>query len=284
MISGRIGDPSVQRLDVQQSWWAMEGIGDNGREWTVERKFEELAKAGFTGLLGRLPDEREAERWRRLLDEYRFSFGVHAIPFPGRADELLPILRAAKQFGVSYVNVQVKGVYASETAALERLTDIVHAAKEEGVPLFVETHRGRITQDLLRTIRYVRELPELRLTADLSHYVVAGAMEGYCEETENLFDELLQRTFSIHARISNGHQVQVDVREAGTEPMQEHFERWWTKAMDYWLWHAGPGDAFPFVCELGPPCYALSGTNDRYEQSLLLKDLGRRLWNSLHGT
>ena len=55
-----------------------DGRGNGKREWTREEKFEKLAEAGFTGIMGRLPEEREAEVWRRLLDQYGFSIGIHA--------------------------------------------------------------------------------------------------------------------------------------------------------------------------------------------------------------
>ncbi|GGD80222.1 hypothetical protein [Paenibacillus nasutitermitis] len=33
-------------LHVQQSWWAMSGLGVNGKEWSTEERFEKIAEAG----------------------------------------------------------------------------------------------------------------------------------------------------------------------------------------------------------------------------------------------
>jgi hypothetical protein len=45
------GSDRAPRLAVQQAWWAMSGLGENGREWSVEEKVEKIAEAGFTGIV-----------------------------------------------------------------------------------------------------------------------------------------------------------------------------------------------------------------------------------------
>jgi hypothetical protein len=284
------GSSNPPRLEVQQSWWAMMGLGNGEREWTREEKFEKLAEAGFTGIMGRLPEEREAEAWRRLLDQYGFSFGIHS--FPHKPEDLRELLQAAKQFGVQYVNSQVMDSLVIGQPATQLLEGLVAEARSAEVPYFVETHRGRVTQDLHRTVEYVKAVPDLRLTIDLSHYIVAGEVTGsddsMLQRITGLFNNLFQRTSSIHARISNGEQVQVDVGPSGEHPMVEHFMGWWERGMAYWLKEAQQGHVLPFVTELGPPDYAitnptyLSGNHveisDRWEQALVLKKLGEEAW------
>ena len=53
--------------------------------------------------------------------------------------------------------------------------------------------------------------------------------------------------------------------------------------MRVWRQAAQPGDVFVFEPELGPPPYSqtdLQGRqiSDRWQQSLLLAELGRRIW------
>lgn len=94
------------RLEVHQSWWAMRGIGDENGEWSLAKKLAKIAEAGYGGIMGRLPAPEEAGLWRSLLDHYNLQFGVEA--FPEEPEEFAAFLRKAKQFGVSYVNAQVK--------------------------------------------------------------------------------------------------------------------------------------------------------------------------------
>jgi hypothetical protein len=265
----------------------MTGLGNGDREWTVEEKFEQIAKAGFTGIFGGVPPEEEREKWRRLLDDYGFSFGTGG--FPSSAADLRALLEEAKEFGAQYVNSQVIDSFVTGHAALRLLAELGEEARRLSVPHFVETHRGRITQDLLRTAGYVEALPGLRLTIDFSHYVVGGEMDGflprYEEKAEPLLDLLLQRTSCIHARLSNGQQVQVGVRN---EPLLDRFSRWWGKGMQYWLEEATRSDgngrdaAFPFVCELGPSPYELTANQStRFAESVLLKERAESIWASL---
>jgi hypothetical protein len=276
----------MMKLDIQQSWWAMSGLGNGVREWTIEEKFEKLAEAGFSGILGRLPAQQEAEKWHRLLEHYSFSFGVHAFPFPVYGDDVTVFLQQAKDFGVDYVNAQVVGQFVVGSQAVGFLQSLMQQADMVGMPLFIETHRGRITHDILRTVDYVEALPDLRLSIDFSHYVVGSAMDAgtASEEMDLLLHKLLERTSSIHARVASGNQVQIDIGEAGEHPAVERFLSWWRFGMEQWRAHAADGDRFPFVCELGPPSYSIVDgatgreLSDRWKQALVLKRLAEQAW------
>ncbi|WP_045520775.1 sugar phosphate isomerase/epimerase family protein [Neobacillus niacini] len=281
------GTANPPRLELQQSWWAMGGLGENGKEWTLEQKFEKIAEAGFKGICGFLPAQEEMDKWHRLLDHYRLSFSTLA--FPRKLENMVESIRLAKQFGrVQYINTQVMEPFVIDQEAIRLLEELLQVSKEAGIPNFIETHRGTITQDLIRTANYVEALPQLQLMIDLSHYVVAGELNGTCAKTEALFERLLARSAGMHARVSNGEQVQIDIGENGEHPMVSHFARWWRKGMKSWLRQAKSGDVFPFCTELGPPKYYAitrrdgSGReieiSDRWQQALLFKRMIEQLW------
>jgi sugar phosphate isomerase/epimerase len=285
----RINDGSLHlpRLDMQQAIWAMEGLGENGKEWSIEQKFEKIAEAGFTGVSYLMPTTQDMDTWHHLLDRYKLSFS--AIAYPSKPEDMIGILKQAKEFGrVQYINSQVMDSFIIDQEAIHLLDSLLKASEESKIPHFIETHRGTATQDLIRTTSYVEALQELRLMIDLSHYVVAGEIMIYNEKVEAHFDRLLARSSGIHARVSSGEQVQVDVGVDGDHPMVEHFTRWWRKGMVQWLKHARPGDLFPFCCELGPPkYYAITHqdkqgqeheVSDRWQQALLFKRIAEELW------
>jgi hypothetical protein len=156
---------------------------------------------------------------------------------------------------------------------------------ELDVPLFIETHRGTVTQDLLRTVSYARQMERMRFTLDASHFVVAGELiaPDNSPKFREALGEIIARSSSIHARVSNGEQVQVDVGD-GTGEVVRPYIRWWQAAFRQWSTRAQPGDFFPFVCELGPAPYSItlpvpseSGErveiSDRFAQALVFKKI-----------
>ncbi len=283
------GSHRPPRLEVHQALWGMIGIpgasplvsGIPGTpDWPLEEQLARIAEAGFTGVLGSIPAPADRPRWRRLLDQHHLAFG--AMAFPARPADLGPVLDAARDFGAAYVNAQVMDGCVVGQAAVDLLGGLVDRAVRAGVPFFAETHRGRVTQDLLRTVDYVGRLPQLLLTIDLSHYVVAGEVGGPSQAVDQAFGALLDRTGTIHARVSNGEQVQVDVGDGSRGPVT-HFRRWWTQGMRLWRAVARPGDILPFVAELGPPGYAFTTpegreVSDRWAQALVLRRVALECW------
>ena len=276
-------------LHVEMSWWAMMGLGEHGQEWSDEEKFKQIADAGFNGINGYMPAPQEQEELVRRLDQYGLSFSITANV--RSVVQLERLLQDAADFGrIDYVNVHVPGPYIEGEAAAQLISDMIACGHKSGIPVYIETHRGMVTQDLLRTVQLVERLPELRLTVDFSHYVVAGELTMIPEESERMLQQLLPHTSSIHARVSNGEQIQVDVGPDGEHPMLEHYIRWWGTGMKHWRQNHAEGSSFPFVCELGPSSYAMTTSgdrdpqveiSDRWSQSLYFMRLARLIWFSL---
>lgn len=275
------------RIEIHQAWWGMNGVGTNGKEWTTEEKFERIVEAGFSGVLGTAFDLDHDKQWIRLMREHRLSWGIGLGPWDG--DKLVSRMEQAKERGALYANIQPSSAFTIGSEAISYCEHIMLEADRIGLPCLFETHRGRITQDLLRTVEYLHLLPNMRLTIDLSHYILAGEMFSGSEDridmdplVDTYFDALLQRSYCIHMRVSNGQQIQVDIGDdKQSQLLIEKYIGWWQRAVSYWRGEAKPGDILPFVSELGPANYAItrSGINgrseisDRWKQSLLLKEI-----------
>ncbi|KRF08015.1 hypothetical protein ASG89_16385 [Paenibacillus sp. Soil766] len=274
----RINDGSNRppRLEIHQSMWAMMELEE---ELPLEAKLERIAGAGFTGILARVPEIDAREEWKRLLNQYSLSFGSHCFPFS--PSDLSSHIQHATDMDMLYVNGQVADSFVIDHEAIDLLSGLAAVSAKQSMPFYVETHRGRITQDLIRTVHYAQALPNLRFTLDISHYVLAGEMTEKQEKAEHLLDTVLQRTSAIHSRISSGEQIQVDV--GYSDALVARYAKWWTQAMRYWLQEAKPGDVLPFVCELGPAPYAIMGQDgrelsSRWEQALILKKVAQDCW------
>ncbi|WP_317967993.1 TIM barrel protein [Paenibacillus sp. CCS19] len=262
----------------------------DGRELNMEEKFGLIAEAGFQGIDAFTPEPGEsAELWRTLLEQYGLALSVNV--YPRSIEDMRNALERAAAYGsIRAVNVQVLTPFVTGDAAVTLLSGIADLADEYKLPVNVETHRGTITQDLIRTAEYAERIPNLRLTADLSHYVLAGEMLNVPEQAEAYFQLLLSRADCIHARLSNGEQIQVDIGTDGSHPMLARYGQWWQDGMRSWQQSHPEGGSLLFVPELGPPPYAITidePTNrkreisDRWEQSLTLMRYARSLWDSI---
>lgn len=240
------------RLRVEQSWWSCAGLGFPEEAW-----LERIAAAGFDGVHRRTPDAAWVTRCHGC------GLGWSATAIIGGAAAIRDEAQRARDLGARWMNLQLR-----EDEPAEALLDAVAVAEERtGLPLRVETHRGRITQDLDRTGGFLRDRPGLRLTLDLSHYVVAGELQG----DTRAFDGLWAAAGALHVRVSNGQQIQVPL--ASDPAAVGRFLGWWRRAIAAAEEH-GDSD-FPAVCELGPPPYALRDgkgleISDRWAESLEL--------------
>ena len=70
-----------------------------------------------------------------------------------------------------------------------------------GVPVWFETHRGRALYNLPGTLQYLEALPELRLVADISHFMVVH--ESDLRSRGDLLERLVSRVRHIHARVGH---------------------------------------------------------------------------------
>lgn len=72
--------------------------------------------------------------------------------------------------------------------------------RDHGVPICHELHRGRALYNAPDTLRFLRELPALRVNADFSHWQVVhecGCLTGHAAAVE----AVIERAYHIHARV-----------------------------------------------------------------------------------
>ena len=125
-------------------------------------------------------------------------------------------------------------------------------SRDSGLPFMLETHRGRPTYSAIETRRYLEALPELRLTADFSHWMVVHE-SGLSDQPENL-DLAIRRSGYIHARVgyAEGPQVPDPRAPEWAGAVAGHLDVW-QRLVDH---HRATGAAELFITpEFGPPQY-----------------------------
>jgi hypothetical protein len=167
----------------------------------------------------------------------------------------------------------------------------LRVAEQEAMPIHFETHRNCITNDLFTTVQLLDAIPEIRLAADLSHYVVDREMP--CPPPaalQTLITKVLERSDSFQGRVAARGQIQVALNFPQNAKWVALFREWWREGFAAWgARHRGSVDAaLVFLCELGPPDYAITGADgrelsDRWAESMLLAHWARELWRETCG-
>ena len=108
-------------------------------------------------------------------------------------------------------------------------------ADEEGVPIQFETHRNCITNDLFSTLLLLDAVPEMRLSADLSHYVVdREMMQPISEDYQSYVGRILERSDSFQGRVANRCQVQLPLHFPQHRVWIDTFLDWWRRGFASW--------------------------------------------------
>jgi hypothetical protein len=286
-LNCRDGKDAPPRLQIVLNLWGLAAYPSAKEEWTEARKVQEIAAAGFDAFdvwIGGAKEE-DFSRWKGLADQHGLAIGVETeILRPEDADAAI---EGARRLGSVYLDAHVAGYFTPEAEAEALLRRAVDRFQKANLALAIQTHRGRVTQDLLRAVHYAKAIPDLRFDLDLSHYFVAGSIGGggiLGPEANQALDVLMGRAIMLDGRVSNGEQVQVDHRNPAYASERDRFASMWKDGMKRWLQTARRGDVFPFRIELGPPAYAILGgdgreISDRWEQQKDMKALVERLWN-----
>jgi hypothetical protein len=258
------------------------------REWSLAEKVAGVVDEGFDGIdiawTPGLPAPEAIER-AQAAD---LAFGVTCFP-----TSVAHFTELAETFGALdprpvYLNIQPvpKVPTVLEGAALIR--EWSKTAEAAGFRPRFETHRDRMTTDLRFTLQLLEAVPEMRLTADLSHYLVGQEFAvPVSDENHELIRRVLERTEMFHGRVASREQVQIAVGWERHREWLDLFLGWWEEGFRLWRGRSGAGEVMVFVTELGPPnWYAITGADgnelsDRWEEALLLRQHVRQIWARL---
>jgi hypothetical protein len=271
-------------LRVYQSLWATELRRPGTAERPAAERFDRVRDAGFDGMaidLGAM----DIDAARGLIPEFtRTGLKGLLTAFPRSIEELRPALHLAKDIGSPFVIVvgQVMPLAVADMAEASRAWLAI--ADEEKIPIQFETHRNSITNDLFSTLLLLDALPQMRLSADLSHYVVdREMMQPITPEYQSYVERVLERSDSFQGRVANRCQIQLPLNFPQHRIWIDTFLDWWRRGFTSWRRRSPADQDCIFLCELGPRDYAITDANgeelsDRWSEALLLKDWAAACW------
>lgn len=275
----------MHKLLIFQSLWGMQRLLGQAAEPCLEDKIAKIAKAGFDGVTDHFYDRAHVAPLMALLREHGLS--IEGQVFPRTIADLAPALEMAGEFGCHHITIQAMTCPMTAKDCLPLLEGWQRLAEQAKVAVYIETHRGRMTNDLAFTMQVLDIYPNLHLTADLSHYVTAREMElPIPSETDAMIERILDHSWAFHGRVAGSHQVQLPLSYPQHQPWIAQFERWWRAGFTSWQKRAAQNATLSFTCELGPAPYAITGSDgadltDRWAEALFLKNKIRQLWASV---
>lgn len=276
-------------LKTYTSLWAMQPHDQTGTILSYDEVCSKVAEAGYDGMAIDLGagDVAQAREVAPIMDKYGLTPLI--VAFPKTIASLEDTLIMAKDFGAPFVDVIGQVTPLSVDGMIPVIRTWMEMADRVGMPVQFETHRNCITNDLFSTLCLIDAIPEMRLCADLSHFVVDREFKLPMSRDEmNMISRILERSDSFQGRVASRQQIQLQLDFPQHQKWVELFKGWWREGLQSWLQRNSDGDCL-FLCELGPPEYAMTDSNgvemsNRWEEALLIKSWIEMMWGELTTT
>lgn len=280
----------MHRLDIFQSMWGMERRAPDGCEWSATEALKMIIEAGFSGIDILALEGYMAQKTPAILEvlpDTELDLIITAFPTSRNGLETALELADKWRSRVRYINLVPAVMPFDLNECADTIRHWLAKGEAAAVPIYVETHRMSMTQDLLFTLQLMDAVPEMQMVADLSHCMVnqEWTFPPLTAEQEGLINRVLERSEGIQGRIASAQQVQIQPAFAQHKPWVGIFREWWRRGFIHWRQrHAhSPDDRLVFLVELGPPPYAITGADgfelsDRWQESLLIKRWAEEIW------
>ena len=218
------------QLKLFKTFWGFNG----DHESLVLRALE----SGFDGVEGLAPeDERQRERFAQALNDSGLSYIAEICTagsyVPDRRatpqmhlESLAMKLESSIEFSPLFVTCLAGCDAWPEDQSIRFFEDAMALARDHQVDINFETHRSRSFFNPWVTARIARALPQMKLTADFSHWCVV--CERLMDTELDVIQALAPQVRHVHARVGYDQGAQVP-HPAAPEylPALEAHQRWW---------------------------------------------------------
>ncbi|WP_276165511.1 sugar phosphate isomerase/epimerase family protein [Zobellia alginiliquefaciens] len=244
-----LGFPQQKQLEFYQTDW--------GRNISWDAFCEKTKAAGYDGIETWFPkDEKSQNELKIALKKHNLKVGFlngtnKSVPFKESLKAYTEHFKTLIAWKPAYINCHT----GSDFFTFEQNKAFIGAAnafaKENNVRIYHETHRGRFSYNLPDTQIYLSAIPELKLTLDISHWMVVH--ESLLQSQDEELEEIINRSHHIHARVGHAEGPQVNNPEAPEwkKAVDRHMNIWETVIRKQWQ----AKDVFTITTEFGPADY-----------------------------
>ncbi|WNR46202.1 sugar phosphate isomerase/epimerase family protein [Paenibacillus roseipurpureus] len=233
------------KLQLFHALWGMTG--------TLSEKLYRAKDHGYAGIEAPLPSQEERSEFIELIDQLQLSFIPQIFTAAGRHEESFQEqVEQAKTYRPLFINAHSGKDYMSEEEQARFFEFALRVEKEAGIQVAHETHRGRILFTPKATARNLLLFPELKVTADFSHFTCV--CESLLQDQQEELTLIKSRALHVHGRVGFEEGPQVP-HPAAPEFARylEQFEQWWDDILNNPLIASQPNATF--TPEFGPPGY-----------------------------
>ncbi|UVI29667.1 sugar phosphate isomerase/epimerase family protein [Paenibacillus spongiae] len=234
------------KTKIIKATWGMEGM-------PLAEQFKKIAEAGYAGVESPLPSDEETAQFKELLARYNLDYV--AMVFTGGEDHAASFeqqVERAVQFQPLLINSHSAQDSMPYNEQLKFFSRAIEIERQAGIQVGHETHRGRAMFTPWATAQLLDELPELKLTADFSHWCCV--CESLLHDQEANLRRAFERTIHIHARVgyAEGPQVPHPGAPEYARELEAHVG-WWQEIVNQRK--AKGYDITTITPEFGPPGY-----------------------------
>jgi sugar phosphate isomerase/epimerase len=226
---------------------------------TLEEYCTKVKKEGYDGIELWWPlEKKDQDELFMCLKKHElevgFLCGGSDSNYQKHLDQFVQMVDAAAKETIQrplYINCHTGRDYFSYEQGKTFLDHTIELSKSTGIKICNETHRSRLLYSAPVARHYMENLPELRVTFDVSHW--CNVHESLLEDQQETLGMTLQRVDHIHARIGHAEGPQVNDPRAPEwdHAVKAHFA-WWDKIVEL---KKQKGEVLTILTEFGPPDY-----------------------------
>lgn len=240
--------PADFSLKILATNWGFSGSLD---EFCAKAK-----KAGYDGIEvwtpGNMQDRIALEKATKDHGlQFGLLAGVGSTDYKEHFTQFIQMIQNAVAMKPLYINCHSGKDYFTLEQGQSIIDLSLTAGKAANVPIYHETHRGRLCYSAPVTRALMEKIPGLRLTLDISHWCVVH--ESLLGDQKSTVDMALSRTDHIHSRVGHqeGPQVTDPRAPEWADALKAHLA-WWDKVVEL---KVNQNQPLTILTEFGPPMY-----------------------------
>jgi sugar phosphate isomerase/epimerase len=248
----------------------------------LEEFFRNVKEAGYDGVDTWIPEDKTTrKRFIRLLDEYELCMVSHQHQATGDTiDEFCRSFEYYLNLSLESAPILINSHSGRDSFTIKEQLQVIDVAEnfavKNNIRITHETHRGRIGFGPMNSRDLFSHRPNMKITADFSHWVCVT--ESYLENFQDELEEAILRAEHIHARVGfvEGPQIP-DPRSSFWEHQVQFFLEIWKRIITYQ--QSIETKVFTMTPEFGPPPYLWTNLSEnapvvnQWDINVYMKDL-----------